>query len=69
MAVEPNPAFQATLPGTGAPVVLNEEISTAWTASAIALALAAFAIWRPSLPALTAAAAANMVAVYYFWPA
>jgi hypothetical protein len=39
-----------------------------WAASVVALALAAFAIWRPSLPAYIAAAAANMVAVYFFWP-
>ena len=36
--------------------------------SVIALALAAFAIWRPSLPAYLAAAGANMVAVWFFWP-
>ncbi len=37
-------------------------------ASLVAFALAAYALWRPSLPAYVAAAAANMVAVYFFWP-
>jgi hypothetical protein len=39
-----------------------------WGASVIALALAAFAIWRPSLLAYIAAVVANMVAVWFFWP-
>jgi hypothetical protein len=37
-------------------------------ASLVAFALAAYALWRASLPAYVAAAAASMVAVYFFWP-
>jgi hypothetical protein len=37
-------------------------------ASPVAFVSAAYALWRPSLPACVAAAASNMVAVYFFWP-
>jgi hypothetical protein len=38
-------------------------------ASLVAFVLAAWALWRPSIPAWILAAAANGVAAYFLWSA